>query len=173
MSKAVKLHMPIAGQATAESYLVEIAGVAMESNAGLIVRALKRLKAAVGYHELGMTRHAVRCLDSLASLGKVGHLGLVADVLRDVFANHSEDHVAVHKALEIVACMLPSARRTILMVLAACYGPVNGRATNRAARARGTKIARGPRSAWPAILVLSWRFRLRQPIRSPRSRGRS
>ena len=37
----------------------------MESNAGMIVRVLKRLKAAVGYHELGMTRHALRCLDSL------------------------------------------------------------------------------------------------------------
>ena len=41
---------------------------------------LKRLKAAVGYHELGMTQHALRCLDSLASLGEIGPFGLVTDV---------------------------------------------------------------------------------------------
>ena len=40
----------------------------MKSEATTIVRVLKRLKAAVGYQELGMTQHAVRCLDSLASL---------------------------------------------------------------------------------------------------------
>ena len=45
----------------------------MESNASKILRLLKRLKAAVGYHELGMTQHALRCLDSLASLGEIGH----------------------------------------------------------------------------------------------------
>src|SRR5208283_2300127 len=42
-------------------------GTVMKSNAGTIVRVLKRLKAAVGYQELGMTKHALRCLDSLES----------------------------------------------------------------------------------------------------------
>jgi hypothetical protein len=40
----------------------------------MIVRVLKRLKAAIGYHELGMTQHALRCLDSLDLLGKIDTL---------------------------------------------------------------------------------------------------
>ena len=49
----------------------------MESNTGMIVRVLKRLKAAVGYHELGMTQYAVQCLDSLDLLGEIGPFGVV------------------------------------------------------------------------------------------------
>jgi hypothetical protein len=112
----------------------------MESNAGMIVRVLKRLKTAAGYHELGMTQHALRCLDSLASLGKIGPFGLVQDVLRDEFINDRENHISTAKALEIVACMLPTpARHAIQVTLAACYGQVNdvGRAANSVARARG------------------------------------
>ena len=39
----------------------------MEANAIKTVRVLKRLKAAVGYHELGMKQHALQCLDGLAA----------------------------------------------------------------------------------------------------------
>ena len=49
----------------------------MDSNAGMIVRVTKRLKAAVGYHELGMRQHALRCLDSLDLLGEIGPFGVV------------------------------------------------------------------------------------------------
>ncbi len=114
----------------------------MESNAGMIVRVLKRLKAAVGYHELGMTQHALRCLDSLVPLGNIGPFGLVADVLRGEFVTHTENHVSAAKSLEVVACMLPTpARHAIEMTLAACYGQGEdvGRAANRVARARGAK----------------------------------
>ena len=112
----------------------------MESNASMIVRVLKRLKTAVGCHELGMTQHAMRCLDSLASLGKIGPFGLVQEVLRDEFIKDRENHISAAKALEIVACMLPTpARHAIQVTLAACYGQVNdvGRAANSVARARG------------------------------------
>ena len=119
----------------------------MEPNAGIIVRVLKRLKAAVGYHELGMTQHALRCLDSVASLGKIGPFGLVTDVLRtELVANR----VSADKALEIVACMLPTpARHAIQLTLAACYGPVNDRsmAANSRASARGAKPEHRPNPA--------------------------
>ncbi|MGO9113709.1 MAG: hypothetical protein ACLP9L_31135 [Thermoguttaceae bacterium] len=114
----------------------------MESNAGMIVRVLKRLKAAVGYHELGMTQHALRCLDSLTQLGMIGPFGLVAEVLRGEFVKDTENHVSAAKALKITACMLPtSAKHAIMMTLAACYGQGNdvGRAANSVARARGAK----------------------------------
>ena len=45
------------------------------------MRVLKRLKAAVGYHELGMTEHALRCLDSLASREQDRTICLVVEVL--------------------------------------------------------------------------------------------
>ena len=115
----------------------------MESNAGMIVPVLKRLKTAVGYHELGMTQHALCCLDSLASEGKIGPFGLAADVLRGEFITNPENHISAAKALEIVACMLPTpARHAIEMTLAACYGQVDevGRAANKRACARGAKL---------------------------------
>ena len=121
----------------------------MESNAGMIVRVLKRLKTAVGYQELGMTQHALRCLDSLASLGKIGPFGLVQEVLRGEFIKNRETDISAAKALEVVACMLPTpARNAIEMTLAACYGQLNavGRAAS-AARARGAKPEGQPKSA--------------------------
>jgi len=114
----------------------------MESNTDMILRVLKRLKAAVGYHELGMSQHALRCLDSLASLGKIGPFGMVQEVLRGEFVEHTENHVSAATALEIVACMLPTpARHAIEMTLAACYGQVDeiGRVANRVACDRGAK----------------------------------
>ncbi len=95
----------------------------MEPNTGMIVRVLKRLKAAVGYHELGMTQHALRCLDSLDLLGKIGPFGVVQDVLRDVFITNPENHVSAANALEVVACMLSTpARHAIQLTLDTCYG---------------------------------------------------
>ncbi|MEI8376698.1 MAG: hypothetical protein WCJ35_28115 [Planctomycetota bacterium] len=115
----------------------------MKSNTDMIVRVLKRLKAAVGYHELGMSQHALRCLDSLAALGKIGPFGMVQEILRGEFVKHTENHVSAATALDIVACMLPTpARHAIEMTLAACYGQVDevGRAANNRACARGAKL---------------------------------
>ena len=122
----------------------------MESKAGMIVRILKRLKSAVGYHELGMTQHALRCLDSLASLDNIGPFSLVVDVLRAEFARNREDLISAAKSLEVVACMLPTpARHAVQMTLAACYGQVNdsGRTANNAACARGAKLEEQPKPA--------------------------
>jgi hypothetical protein len=119
----------------------------MESNAIMIVRVLKRLKAALGYHELGMTQHALRCLDSLESLGKIGPFGLVEEVLRGEFSTNRENHVPAAKALDVAACMLPTqVREAIEMTLTAYYGQVNdtGRVANSVTGARGAKPAGQP-----------------------------
>ncbi len=70
----------------------------MGSKTSKIVRVLKRLKVAVGYQELGMTQHALRCLKSLASLGGIGPFGLVAEVLRGEFVKQAESHVSAARA---------------------------------------------------------------------------
>jgi len=101
-------------------------GAKMKLNAIITVRVLKRLKAAVGYHELGMTQHALRCLDSVELLDTIGRFHLVADILRGEFANHVEKEISAAKALETVAWMVPGQeRRAIRMTLAACYGKTN------------------------------------------------
>ena len=115
----------------------------MESDANMIVRVLKRLRAAVGYHELGMTQHALRCLDSLAPLGQIGPFGLVQEVLRSEFVKDKEQHPSAATALEMAARTLPTpARNAIELTLAACYGQGNdaGRTANGAAPARGAKL---------------------------------
>jgi hypothetical protein len=122
----------------------------MKMDAGKVVRVLKRLRTSVGYHELGMTQHALRYLDSLTQLGKIGPFGLVAEVLRGEFVKHRENHVSAAKALEIVACMLPRpAGDAIGMTLAACYGQTSeaGRAAKILACARGAKPERQPKPA--------------------------
>ena len=122
----------------------------MGSKTSKIVRVLKRLKAAVGYHELGMTQHALRCLDSLVSLGGIGPFGLVVEVLRDKFVKHAERHVSAAKALETVACMLPTpGRHAMEMALAACYGQHsdNSRSANIVACSRGVKPEGQPKPA--------------------------
>jgi hypothetical protein len=117
----------------------------MESNAGMIARVLKRLKAAVGYHELGMTQQALRCLDSLDLLGEIGPFGVVQDVLRDVFVTNPENHVSAAKALEVAP-----ARHAIDLTLAACYGQGidAAKAANNRALARGAKPEVQPKSAF-------------------------
>jgi hypothetical protein len=112
----------------------------MERNAGMILRVLKRLKTAVGYQELAMSQHALHCLDSLSQLGNIGPFGLVADVLRSEFVKGASSRSSTAKALETVACMLPTpGRHAIQATLAACYGHVSdsSRSANKKASARG------------------------------------
>jgi hypothetical protein len=69
-------------------------------------RALKRLRAAVGYYELGMSRHAINQLDSLLQLGDTGPFRLAAEILRAEFLKASADSGTAAQALGIAACML-------------------------------------------------------------------
>jgi hypothetical protein len=95
----------------------------MDRNAVKLARLFKRLKAAVGYHELGMTRHAVQCLDSLTDVGELGPFALVADVLRGEFLRGSADQFSTASALEVAEGLAPrEARRAIRMTLVTCFG---------------------------------------------------
>jgi hypothetical protein len=113
----------------------------MERNTILIGRILKRLKAAVGYHELGMTQHALRSLDGLSSLGEIRQFEPVIGVLRHEIVKNRENPLSAMSALEAVASLLPkSANDATTLTLAACYGlSDSGRSANNAAFARGAQ----------------------------------
>ncbi len=94
----------------------------MDSNTVKLARLFKRLKSAVGYHELGMKRHALESLDSLTDLGELGPFDLVSDVLRGEFPRGSADHLSAASALEVAEGLAPrEARRAIRMTLATCF----------------------------------------------------
>jgi hypothetical protein len=119
----------------------------MKTNPITISRLLRKLRTAVGYHELGMTVQALTCLDSVS--GKIGPFSLVIDVLRAEFLAVESRQVFPASALEIVACMLPvSASRAIKLVLAACFGPSEtGRAGGIRAGTRSVTCSFGLKSA--------------------------
>jgi len=95
----------------------------MDRKAAKLIRLLKRLKTAVGYHELGMTQHAVRWLDSIFVVGEVGPFALVADILRDEFLRGPADQLAAASALQVAEGLAPrNAHRAIRMTLATCFG---------------------------------------------------
>jgi hypothetical protein len=95
----------------------------MDPKAIKLARLFKRLKAAVGYHELGMAEHAVQILGSLASLGDIGPFAFVADILRDEFLRGSADDFSAASALEVAEALAPrDARRAIRMTLVTCFG---------------------------------------------------
>jgi hypothetical protein len=90
------------------------------------LRVLKRLRAAVGYSELGMTQQALRCLDIIESFGNIAPFGIVVDILRCEFVKNVENDVSAANALRVVASMLStSERRAIRMTLAVCYGKID------------------------------------------------
>jgi len=120
----------------------------METNACKIMRVLKRLKTGVGYHELGMPAHALRCLDSLTQLGKIGPFGLVVELLRDEFSINRETPIA--ETMETLARMLPTpAKHAIELTLAACYGQGHdaARTANNKACGRGVQPGIEPKTA--------------------------
>ncbi len=89
----------------------------------MIVRVLKRLRTAVGYHELGMTEHALRSLDSLKSLATIEPFGIVAVILRYEFVKERGNFLSIAAALESAAAQLPTPeRRAIKLTLAVCFG---------------------------------------------------
>jgi hypothetical protein len=94
----------------------------MDRDANKLTRLLKRLKAAVGYHELGMTTHALQCLNGLTGLGEIGPFGFVAEVLRDEFSRGWSDQLSAAAALEVAEGLAPRAvRRAIRMTLLTCF----------------------------------------------------
>jgi hypothetical protein len=114
----------------------------MEPAANNAMRVLKRLRAAIGYDELGMSAHALRSLDSLASLGDIGPFALIADFLRGEFSKARENRIDLAMALGTAAGLLPTpVRQAVEMTLAACNATDNdrGRAANNRAVDRGVR----------------------------------
>jgi tetratricopeptide (TPR) repeat protein len=110
--------------------------------AATVVRVIKRLKAAAGYYELGMTGHALERLDSLGELEPIGPFALAAEIMRAEFLKAQADYGGAAAALESAACTLPGPQSQALrLALSACYfqaGDVD-RAVNNLGYARGAK----------------------------------
>ena len=112
----------------------------MDIDRATVVRVMKRLRTAVGYHELGMTRHAVQCLDAVLQLGEIGPYRLGEELLRAEFRKSQADYGAAANALENAARMLPSPEnQAIWREVSTCYREAGdaGRAVNSMAYARG------------------------------------
>jgi hypothetical protein len=121
----------------------------MNSTPDMIVGTLKRLRAAIGYQELGMTQHALRCLDGLALLGKIGPFYLVVAALHDAFEGNRDHRDSPAATLAHLAGTLPTpARHAAQLALIACFGQAsNQRAANQKASARGANPEIGSKSA--------------------------
>jgi hypothetical protein len=107
---------------------------------GKVVRIVKRLRAAAGYHELGMNQHAMASLDALQPLGDIGPFRLVEEILRGEFLKAEKDYGGAAVALEAAARMLPPPENQALwLALSACYREAGDdpRADNSLACARG------------------------------------
>jgi len=102
-----------------------------------MIRIAKRLAAATGYLELGMTQHA---LDSLEGLGNLGPFEGPVELLRGESLRLQHRYDEAEKSLQIAAKKFPApGDRTAWLALSNCYrqaGDVDG-AVQMLARARG------------------------------------
>ena len=97
----------------------------VQLESGTAVRVMKRLQAAVGYHELGMTQHALQCLTSLWELGDIGPFRAAQRILRTAILGGSDGYSGIAKALEDAANTLPPPQRQALwQALHGCYRPL-------------------------------------------------
>jgi hypothetical protein len=119
----------------------------MNTNAVLMVRALKRLKAAVGYYELGMTRHATSELDCLRGMVDTGPFRAAEQMLRAEVLKAEEQFEAAAEALESAARMVPAPfNHALWLALSECYRQVGNldAVANSLACARGAKLPPQP-----------------------------
>ena len=102
-----------------------------------MIRIAKRLAAATGYLELGMTQHA---LDTLEGLSDLGPFEGPVELLRGEALRIQHRYADAEKSLKIAARKFPSPEdRTAWLALSNCYrqaGDVDG-AVRMLARARG------------------------------------
>ena len=94
----------------------------MNSNLGELIRILKGLRAAVGYHELQMPQHAMRCLHALP-LASISAFEPVAEILRRGIIKNKADAASIVEALREAACSVPSpVKDAFNLALVVCYG---------------------------------------------------
>jgi len=114
----------------------------MESNTYQLVRATARMREAMGYYELGMTGHALACLDATRQMVDLGAFQFVVDMLRAKMEHRPENYREAAETLERLAPTLPLAdRRSLWMVLSMCYRQAGDteRAVSTLGYARGAK----------------------------------
>jgi hypothetical protein len=115
-----------------------------------VVRAMRRLRAAAGYHELGMAKQAMACLDSVVELGEIGPFRLAVEVLRAEMLKSSGDFSGAAKALENAARVVPAPQNQGLwLALSACCREAGDdcRAVNSLGYARGARPPEIPNDA--------------------------
>ena len=94
----------------------------MKSNLGELIRILKGLRAAVGYHELRMPQHAMRCLHALP-IASINAFEPVIEILRRGIIRNDADAASIVEALWKAACSAPSpVADAFKLTLIACYG---------------------------------------------------
>ena len=108
-----------------------------------VLRITKRLKAAIGYFELGMLSHAMACLDSLQTVGQIGPFAAAVEVIRAAATNKEAASVDLPASLEAAARTLsgpPS--KALWLVISTCYLQAGDeqRASDIMACARGAKL---------------------------------
>lgn len=119
----------------------------MEVNLAHAVRLTKHLRSAIGYHELGMTQHALQCLDQAQLIGDIGPWRLAIDMVRGEVLHSAHRYEAAAEALEHAARLTPAPyNQAIWLALSACYREAGDtqRAVDTLACARGVKPPETP-----------------------------
>jgi hypothetical protein len=115
----------------------------MQPDSALALRVVRRLRAAAGYYELNMRRHALETLDSLSDLGDIGPFHLPEEMLRAEILKAEHRYEAAAETLELAARRLPvPVNQALWLALSDCYrqaGNPQG-AANSLACARGAKL---------------------------------
>jgi len=94
----------------------------MNSKLDELIRVLKGLRAAVGYHELRMPQHAMRCLHALP-LATINAFEPVIEILRRGIIRNDADAASIVEALREAAGSAPSPLADACkLTLIACYG---------------------------------------------------
>jgi predicted Zn-dependent protease len=116
----------------------------------LVVRIIKRLKAAVGYYELGMMQHALDCLESLQSLGDIGPFSIAEEMLTAQILQAEHRYEAAAQALEAAARLLPAPfDQALWMAVSQCQRQAGNmdEAANSLGCARGAKLPEPPHNS--------------------------
>ena len=111
----------------------------MKAEVRTAARVLKQLKAALGYHELGMHSHALQCLEDLLQRDNIGPFRLAVEALLvDLCQSLEEDATAEGRKNAARRRPFPH-HRALWAALSACHEHLGdaSQAANGLAFARG------------------------------------